>query len=334
MPSSSRPPAAASDAPALSASQSRFAKFAQLNVFYNLLVILWGAFVRATGSGAGCGDHWPTCNGEVVPRAPALETVIEFVHRLTSGGALILAVVLVVAAVRVWPKGSMVRRAAGATLGFMVVEALVGAAIVLLQMTAQDDSIGRAVVMGIHLVNTLLLLAAMVLTAWFATGRPVPSISDRRADALLLGLAGVGMLVLGASGGVTALGDTLFPADSLAEGLAQDLSPTAHILVRLRVFHPLIAVLVGGYTLVVAMLTGLSRAAPTRRAALVLVGLVIGQVVLGGLNVVLLAPVWMQLLHLLMADLVWITLVLLTVNVLTTSHSTDAQSVHANSPLA
>jgi heme A synthase len=162
----------------------------------------------------------------------------------------------------------------------------------------------------------------------------VPSISDRRADALLLGVAGVGMLVLGASGGVTALGDTLFPAGSLAEGLAQDLSPTAHILVRLRVFHPLIAVLVGGYTLVVAMLTGLSRAAPTRRVALVLVGLVIGQVVLGGLNVVLLAPVWMQLVHLLMADLVWITLVLLTVNVLTTSHSPDAQGVPANSPLA
>lgn len=307
--------------------RTRFARFARFNVVYNLAVILWGAFVRATGSGAGCGDHWPTCNGEVVPMAPAVETVIEFTHRLTSGGALILALVLAVWAVRVWPARSPTRRAAGATLGFMIVEALVGAAIVLLQMTADNDTIGRAVVMGVHLVNTLLLLGAMVLTAWFASGRPVPRLSSNRTSAALLGISMVGMLVLGASGGVTALGDTLFPASSLAEGIAQDLSPTAHILIRLRVFHPIIAIVVGGYTVVAAVVTGLGRTDHGRSFALALVGLIVAQVTLGALNVVLLAPVWMQLVHLLMADLVWMVLVLLAATVLTPNPEPRLQSV-------
>jgi heme A synthase len=133
---------------------------------------------------------------------------------------------------------------------------------------------------------------------------------------MLLGASLVGMLILGASGGITALGDTLFPAESLAEGIAQDLSPTAHFLIRLRIFHPIIAIVVGGFTIVVAMLTGVSRSDGARRFALALVGLIIGQVLVGGLNVILLAPVWMQLFHLLMADFVWITLVLLTASVL------------------
>jgi len=306
--------------------RARFARFAFFNVLYNIGVILWGAFVRATGSGAGCGDHWPMCNGEVVPRAPELETLIEFTHRLTSGGALIFAVVLVVGAVRVWPKGSGVRKAAWATMGFMVVESLVGAAIVLLRMTADNDTIGRAVVMGVHLVNTLLLLGAMVMAAWLARGRPMPRLSTDRAAGFMLGGAIVGMLVLGASGGVTALGDTLFPAGSLAEGLRQDLSPTAHILVRLRVLHPVIAVVVGGYTVVAAMFTGLSRTDHGRTWALALVGLVVGQVVVGGVNVILLAPVWMQLVHLFMADLVWIALVLLTASVLAPPSAAPAPS--------
>ncbi len=309
-----------SSSPALSqplaTKRTRFARFALFNVVYNLFVIVWGAFVRATGSGAGCGDHWPTCNGEVVPRAPALETIIEFTHRLTSGGALLLAVALVVGAAWAWPKSSPTRRAAWATLGFMVVEALVGAAIVLLQMTADNDTIGRAVVMGIHLINTLLLLGAMVLTAWFASGRSAPRVETDRMAAVLLGGAMAGMLVLGASGGVTALGDTLFPAGTLAEGIAQDLSPTAHVLVRLRVLHPVIAVLVGGFTMVAALFSGLSRTDSGRTLAMALVGLIVGQVMLGGLNIILLAPVWLQLVHLLVADFVWIVLVLLTATVL------------------
>jgi heme A synthase len=198
----------------------------------------------------------------------------------------------------------------------MIVEALVGAAIVLLQMTADNDTIGRAVIMGVHLVNTLLLLGAMVLTAWFAAGRPVPSPASNRLAAGLFGLSMLGMMLLGASGAITALGDTLFPVESLAEGLAQDLSPTAHILIRLRIFHPIIAILVGGFTMMAAMVTGLGRTDHGRSFAFALVGLILFQVLMGSLNVVLLAPVWMQLVHLLLANAVWIVLVLLVATVL------------------
>lgn len=288
----------------------RFELFAWGNVVYNLAVIVWGAFVRATGSGAGCGEHWPTCNGEVIPWDPGLETAIEFTHRLTSGLALVLAVLLFVWARRVWPKGSAPRKAAGFTLGFMVGEALVGAAIVLLALTGLNDSVGRAAVMGVHLVNTLLLVGALVLTAWLSGGRAAPRVDVDRPTAGLLGATALGMMVLGATGAITALGDTLFPAESLAAGLADDLSPTAHVLVRLRVIHPVLAVLVGGLGVVSGVVAGLGAEGSQRRAGLSLAVLVGVQLLVGVANIWLLAPVWMQLVHLLVADFVWIALVL------------------------
>ncbi|MFN8454080.1 MAG: COX15/CtaA family protein [Anaerolineae bacterium] len=74
----------------------RFAKYVWTVLAYNLAVILWGAFVRASGSGAGCGSHWPLCNGEVIPRTPQMETLVEFTHRLTSGLALLLVIGLTI----------------------------------------------------------------------------------------------------------------------------------------------------------------------------------------------------------------------------------------------
>jgi heme A synthase len=289
-----------------------FARFALANVVYNLGVIAWGAFVRASGSGAGCGDHWPTCNGDVIPRAPAIETVIEFTHRLTSGLSLIGAVALFAWAWRAAPAGGRVRRAAGATLVFMLLEAAVGAAIVLLQKVGQDDSVGRAVIMAIHLCNTFLLMGAMALTAAFASGAAAPLPRKNPISATLLGIALMSTLVLGASGAVTALGDTLFPVGSLAEGLAQDFSPTAHLLLRLRVFHPLLAVTTGGLVALAAAAAAATRPRARRAAALV-VGLFAAQIGLGLVNLGLMAPVPLQLAHLLLADLVWIALVLLAV---------------------
>ena len=306
--------------------RARFARFARFNVVYNLAVILWGAFVRATGSGAGCGDHWPTCNGEVVPMAPAVETVIEFTHRLTSGGALILALVLAVWAVRVWPARSPTRRAAGATLGFMIVEALVGAAIVLLQMTADNDTIGRAVVMGVHLVNTLLLLGAMVLTAWFASGRPVPRLSSNRTAqrcwAFPWWACWCWVRAVASRHWATPCSRPRHSRRDRAGPLSD--GPHSHSAAGLS---PIIAIVVGGYTVVAAVVTGLGRTDHGRSFALALVGLIIAQVTLGALNVVLLAPVWMQLVHLLMADLVWMVLVLLAATVLTPNPEPRLQSV-------
>jgi heme A synthase len=288
-----------------------FRRFAWAFVVYTLGVILWGAFVRATGSGAGCGADWPTCGGEVVPRSPATETLIEYTHRLTSGLAWLLSAVMVVWARRVYPARHRVRRGAGLVLLFMTTEALVGAGLVLLEMVADNASVARAGWMAAHLLNTFLLLSALALTAWWASGGGPLRWRGRGSVAWLLGGAMVAVLVLGMSGAVTALGDTLFPADSLEQALRQDLSPAAHLFVRLRVLHPVLGLVIGAL-----MLFGIGVAAAgnpsrsVRRAGVALGSLYLAQVGLGFVNVALLAPVWMQLVHLLVADLLWIGLTL------------------------
>ncbi len=289
---------------------TRFAKYAWFTLFFNVLVILWGALVRATGSGAGCGRHWPDCQGAWVPLSPTLETLIEFTHRATSGLALVLVLVLVVWAVRAFPRGAPVRAGAWASLAFIVVEALVGAGLVLFELVAENSSAARAVVIALHLANTLLLLGALALTAWWAGGgaalRP-------REHGKLSGAWGLGaslLLGLGATGAVTALGDTLFPAGSLAEGLRQDVSPTAHFLVTLRVWHPLLAVASGAFLLPAARWMGQTQPS-ARRPARWVMGLFALQLGLGALNLALLAPLPLQLVHLLVADGLWIAYVLL-----------------------
>ena len=138
---------------------TRFAGFAWALLGYDVLVVLWGAFVRATGSGAGCGRHWPMCNGEFVPRAPRLETLIELSHRVSSGAAFAFTAVLLVWALRAYPRGHRIRWGAGAAMLLMVSEAAVGAGLVLFELVAHDASMKRALSVSVHLVNTFLLLA-------------------------------------------------------------------------------------------------------------------------------------------------------------------------------
>lgn len=288
-----------------------FAKYAWSVLTFNLLVILWGAYVRATGSGAGCGSHWPLCNGEVVPRAPQLETIIEFAHRLSSGVALLLVLGLFVWAYRVFPLASLARRGAAFSLVFILSEALIGAGLVLFEWVAHDASVGRAISMALHLVNTFLLLMALSLTAWWASRPSARLVVQKGATSSLMLLAGLGVLVLGVSGALNALGDTLFPASSLAEGIAQDFSPTAHFLLRLRLLHPGLAIGVSvGIILYTAYTNVRLGNSTSRRLSRALVSLVVAQLAVGALNVLLLAPVWIQLVHLLLADVVWITFVL------------------------
>ncbi|HEU5171318.1 MAG TPA: COX15/CtaA family protein [Gemmatimonadales bacterium] len=289
-----------------------FARYAWAVLGYNLGVVLWGAYVRASGSGAGCGSHWPLCNGEVLPRAPRIETLIELTHRLTSGAALVLVVGLVLWSRRATPRGHPARFGALVSLGFMIAEALLGAGLVWFKLVAENASLFRAFSLGAHLLNTFLLLAAVALTAWWASGGAAVRLRGTGASAWSLGLALLGVLLAGVTGAVTALGDTLFPATSLAEGLRQDVSPTAHLLVRLRVLHPALAIAAG--LGVIAAVTAAARggSAGTRTLARTAGGLVVAQWAAGAMNVLLLAPVWLQLLHLLLADLLWISLVLLT----------------------
>jgi heme A synthase len=287
----------------------RLARLAWLVLAWNLAVILWGAFVRATGSGAGCGAHWPLCNGEVLPRAPALETLVELTHRVTSGVALLAVFYLAFRVFRERAAGHPARRAASASVFFILTEAAVGAGLVLFRLVADNESVARALFMAVHLMNTFVLLACLALTAHFASADEPPRLGPRTLPHLV---AAVALMLVGTSGAIAALGDTLYPARSLLGGLAADVSPTAHVLVRLRLAHPLLALAGAAMVLVAAASVLRAHAEPAlRRAAWSLAALVVLQLLIGLVNVLLLAPVWMQLVHLLLADVVWIALVLL-----------------------
>ena len=292
--------------------KQRYTSFAWTVLGINLLVILWGAFVRATGSGAGCGSHWPLCNGEVVPNSPSFETFVELTHRVTSGIAFLLVAVLLVWGCRLYPKGHRVRGAAWWSMIFMVGEAAVGAALVLLELVGQNDSITRAWVMALHLVNTFLLVGALTLLAWFAGGgsRLVPK--TRPKTYRLAMILVVASLILGASGAVAALGDTLYTPTDLGTELREEFSGSAPLLKQLRILHPLIAVLtsLGIFHFVGRIRSTRGIPAEARRWAGYLNLSVVTQLGLGTLNILLLAPVWLQLVHLLLADVVWILLVL------------------------
>jgi cytochrome c oxidase assembly protein subunit 15 len=291
--------------------ERRFQQLCLALLVATVAVIVWGAFVRVTGSGAGCADHWPDCNGEIVPRAPSVATMIEFTHRVTSGLAGLLTVAVFFCARRLYPAGSPLRRVALLSLVLMILEGAIGALLVKRGLVVKDASAERAFVVGLHLCNTFLLLAAQVLTLHFARGGVVPRWSGR---ALPLALCFVIALCLGATGAITGLGDTLFPASSLQEGFAQDLSSSAHFLVRLRVYHPALAVLGGALIVYIAQyLRGVLASEAVSRWAWTLTALYLLQLAVGALNLFLLAPAPIQLAHLFLADMVWLSLVMLAV---------------------
>jgi heme A synthase len=287
------------------------ARFAWASLAYDVAVVAWGAYVRATGSGAGCGRHWPLCNGEAIPRSPTTATWIEFSHRLSSGGTLILAVVLVAWALRAFPPEHRVCRGAVAVLFLVLGEALIGAGLVLFGLVARDPSLLRGLSMSLHLVNTFALLAASAVTAWWAGGGGAPVLRGQRALGLALGLPIAAMFAVGATGGIAALGDTLFPSSSLATGLAQDFATGSHVFLRVRALHPMLAV-VTAFAIVVGC--GVARTLRPARSVRLLSratgGLAVAQIGAGIFDVLTRAPVALQLTHLILADLVWIGLVL------------------------
>ena len=294
----------------LAANVSAFRRYAYALLGYNVLVVLWGALVRATGSGAGCGDHWPLCNGTVAQRAPAIETIIEYTHRLMSGASLVAVAVLVVWAFRVFPKNHAVRRMAACAAGFLLLEALLGAGLVLFNYVAKNVSLGRVVYLAAHLTNTQLLLAALAATAWMSRGL-APDAPRTRVPGLLPAALAVALAVC-VSGAIAALGDTLFPAVSLAAGLRQDLNSTSNLLLRLRLAHPILAIVAAGFLAYAAW--RVLRAHPpvvASRLALAVLMLTVTQLLAGAVNVALLAPIAMQIAHLLLADALWIALVFL-----------------------
>jgi heme a synthase len=292
--------------------------FAWAVLVYFIAVILWGTLVRATGAGAGCGNHWPLCNGTVIQRSASVNTIIEFVHRMTSGLSFLAVVGLAVWAFRGTVRGHLARMTAVASVIFTLIEAILGALLVKLGLTAQSQSPLRPGFLALHLANTLLLLAVITLTAHLLSR----SKGYRRGSVRLVApfsaaLGIVVVMVVGVTGSLAALGDTLFPATSLGLALGQDLSSASGWLVRWRWTHPVIAFAAGIFLVWLFVREALSSSKKNsvwdnRNLCAQVLLLLAGVFVLGVLDVVLLAPLWVQVAHLLGADALWASLVVLT----------------------
>lgn len=288
-------------------------RYAWAVVGYNVLVIVWGAMVRATGSGAGCGNHWPLCNGQVIPVSPGLHTAIEFTHRSMTGLATFAVIGLLLFTFRATMKGAAARVAAVISMVLLLNEALLGALLVKLGYVTGNQSVGRVVMLSVHLSNTLLLLGALTMTALllrkaYASG--AGRFKEGPAELAAIGGGLVATLLVGVSGSLAALGDTLYPAASLRAAVAQDFAAGSPWLIRVRWVHPVSAVVAAVF--VVWMLRRVwGQTGWAGQAGRVVAGLLTAQFVLGVADVVLLAPVWMQLLHLMGADLYWVALVAL-----------------------
>ncbi len=264
-----------------------------------VLVILEGAVVRATGSGNGCGNHWPLCNGEILPHHPRIATMIEFTHRSMTGVCTTLVALLVAWTFLARPKGHPARRAAAWTGVLLITEGALGALLVKGAYVEGNTSTARVIVQCIHFSNTMLLLAAMTLAWWFL--RPRETVAGGVSKALVWW--GLGATILtGATGSVAALADTLFPSSSVSAAIAQDFAASAPLLIRMRWLHPAAALVGLGCALWFAY-------SVRSKAGRWVMGLAVAQVVLGFGDVLLLAPVWLQVLHLLGADLYWVALV-------------------------
>jgi cytochrome c oxidase assembly protein subunit 15 len=293
-------------------------RFAWGVLAYFIAVILWGAVTRATGAGDGCGNHWPLCNGVLIQHSPSLDTWIEFTHRITSGISFFSVVGLMVWTFRTTVRGHLARATSVASVAFTLVEAVLGALLVKLGLTAQSQSPMRAPYLALHFTNTLLLVAALTLTAHllsrdrgYVRGAVRFTAPFAAVTALIL------LLVVGVTGSLAALGDTLFPAMSLGAALRQDFSATSTWLVRWRWTHPIAAVAACAFLIWLVIKAAQRKMHWDNRwlAALVL-ALLAAQYLLGILDVLMLAPLWLQVLHLLGADLLWTALVVLAARVM------------------
>jgi heme a synthase len=285
-------------------------------LWLTVAVVVGGALVRATDSGAGCGETWPICGGQLIPNIGTHHTAIEVSHRLTTGLLGTVLVLLFLLVRRQFPKTHHLRRAVFGAGVLLIIESLLGASLVLFGWVEYDASIARLIVVPVHLINTFLLVASMALVAHFASGGS-PFRVDLSSVRNKVAVSSLGIvLIIGATGALNALADTLILSGHLREPVPGELLVSEAVLRQVRTIHPFTAI-IGGLALL--MLVRYLTAGADRRVrflGLAVQGVIWLQFILGLTNIALEVPLEIQLVHLFVADVLWILFVLIAFNLL------------------
>jgi heme A synthase len=252
------------------------------------LLIVLGAIVRITGSGMGCGDHWPLCNGHLFPPLDDIGTVIEWSHRLVAAFVSALVVAL---ALYAWflrrrsPSSAALRpdQLAYGALGLLIVQVLLGAITVKLELPPWS--------VILHLGTAMLLLATLLIAAQRA--RLTPGFRPGLATLLaltfvtvLFGALTANLSAAPACAGFPLCNGRLWPSAALG-------APAV-----IHWVHRLLA-----YTLAIVVVV---RALRTReRGMILLLGLVALQVVIGAATVLMGLPGGLQAAHVAVGTAVW-----------------------------
>ena len=286
--------------------------YTKLGIVLSILSILAGAFVRATGSGDGCGSTWPTCKGKIIPQLSDTSEIIEFSHRSISGILLIVTLIIFTKS-RNMSKGSIIRTTVNFLTFFVLFEAAIGAVIVLYEWVGLNSSLPRIIAVPIHLVNTFGLLAcyAILYKVLLNNFKNIKQLWDRRFVFIAFLF-----LLSGATGSITALADVLFPSASFYEGLMEDFDRTSELLTRLRILHPMVAT-----GLSVALIIESRKVQKDYKIDVKFFQiLVFIAVILGVLNVLSNILLLLSILHLAIADLLWITYIYVSMDKIKINH--------------
>jgi len=280
--------------------------YAKAGLLLSIASILAGAFVRATGSGDGCGATWPTCKGKIIPALSDTSELIEFSHRSVSG-VLLVVTLIIFAKTRKFQKGSLVRTVTNYLTFFVIFEALIGAVIVIFEWVGLNSSLPRIIAVPIHLVNTFGLLGSYAIL-YKILQDDLQNIKNMFNKNFLL-ISSL-FLLSGATGSITALADVLFPSASFVEGFLADFDRTSEVLTRLRILHPIISSTLSIVLYVYA--TGIRKKYNVSVKPLQI--LILIAVFLGVINVLSNIVLPLSILHLAIADFLWISYIYVSID--------------------
>ena len=280
--------------------------YAKLGLFLSIVSILAGAFVRATGSGDGCGATWPTCKGRIIPALTDTSELIEFSHRSVSGFLLIVTLIIF-SKTRKLHKASLVKSVTNYLTFFVIFEAIIGAVIVLFEWVGLNSSLPRIIAVPIHLVNTFGLLGSYAILYKILEDdiQEIKSIFNK--NFILISFL---FLLSGATGSITALADVLFPSASFIEGFLADFDKTSEVLTRLRILHPIISTILS----IVLYLYSTRINKKYGVNVKLLKTFIIVAVSLGVLNVLSNIVLPLSILHLAIADFLWISYIYVSID--------------------